>query len=293
MKFNKKKFNIILCFVLVLICATVSFIGIDSNVGGINADNNGGSSNSEIVDSDEEEAPFVNPETSDGENSEANEQTQTIDKAPSFTNAWAAYYYALEMSKKIPCYEVNYTTVNAKATNYPVYVYFYERKYVANKLNEVALINTGATVVDVSVINVDSGHPYTTYAYYNFDEKYAKTHLDYAISWEEIQRREKIFQYQVPYELNEQTADARISSPPKKSYYEIKMTLKPSAWKTYKEQLVEKLGEGCKEEPTVNSISVTIKIDKEYGTFISFESNEKFTGKYTYEKLTADAEGVG
>lgn len=299
MKFNKKKFNFIVCFVLILISAAVAFAGISSNVGKISADNEAlefpmdDLFDSSIGDETSNEDSTNNEESSGSQNGSGQSSTVENAKTLKFTNAWEAYYYALDLSKTTPCYEVNTQTIKAESTSLPVKVFFKETKYVANKLSEVALVNVGATVFDVSIITIEPDGPYTTYAYYNFDKQYGSTHREYMLTMDQIREKEPILQYEIPYVLNEQTADAQISCPPKKDYYEIKMTLKPSSWKNYKKTLMKALEGYCKEEPTVNSATITIRIDKKTGLFKSYQSNESFIGTVSYESLNAEVEGTG
>lgn len=295
MKFNKRKFNLIVCFVMVLICVTVAFssIAVEKSVtSGINAEEN-----QENVDNfDKEENTQDNKDcgnsstTDNSETDDSNNESEVkeIGKAPSFSNAWAVYYYALEKDKVIPSYQIYSQKVHAEASGYPVTVDFSTKRNIFDQITNISVINAVSTVIDLGNlgINVNDGKNWTSYSYFDLEKETFNEVGNYELTFAEGRKKYPMFVWEVPcYEINESTATARLSNPPKLDYYEVTFVLKSNAWQGYRNTLKESIGRNCKQLPNIQSITIKVKINKTYGTFMSFEMVENFTAIYSYNSL--------
>lgn len=302
MKFNKRKFNLILCFVMALICVTVAFssVAIENPLNRINAENESEDNSSDIIEEDKitqnggSEGSNASQESNKVESGD-DETTVSIDKAPKFKNVWEAYYYALEKDEVISSYQTYEQTVHAEANGYPVTVDFKTTRKIYDQITNISVINSVCTNIDIGNlgVNITDGKTFTSYC--NFDVANQTVHEahHYERSIESAKQDYVMLTYEVPpYIINEKTATASMANAPKKNYYELTFVLKSSAWQNYRYTLQNSIGDNCTQLPTINSITIKVKIDKTYGTFMSFEMTENFEAVYTYGSLDVSLDCV-
>ena len=260
MGFNIKKYNIVICFTIVLICLTVVFSSVDFS--------------SKLKEPTQLDAGSINADTEDpgiegNDSSSANTNSLGMPKLGNLSNVGyllnaidmlEKYDYGLTVSSKIEG-----TSMSVTGTQYlKSYVY---------KCGDTSYVYTNA---DGSQIPMGYGETYKEYMKINDSEisikrdgssiktqnltSYLSTHGE---------RPDKL-----PFILNSDTVKMTAKNNPSETYIELTLTLKPEAWKNYLLQLKANGGDGS--NPKISSITLTLKINKTYGYLISVNSEENY-----------------
>ncbi len=296
MRYNKRKLNFMIFFTIFLICITVGLGAADfsGSIGSSDAEQG-----EDIVDDGEIVLPpddGLSDDVNDGSQggSDENGGGQTSDNPQNipeltikFNNAWAAWNYALQMDEKYKSYVSYYQTIKGKADSYPVNVDVTISRDIYKDISQIYVVNTAKTNIDVldGFVDLGSGKNYTSYTCFDLENGIVSTPNDQT-TMEEYQSVHSIFTYEIPYIINQSTvSNAYLTNSYKKSYYEVTFVLNSKAWSVYAE--VVKGEVGIQDTPSFNSITVTAKISKQYGTFISISATENYSIDYRYGSIVA------
>lgn len=296
MRYNKRKLNFMIFFTIFLICITVG-LGTADFSGSI------GSSDAEqgedIVDDGEIVLPpddglfdDVDDDSQGGSDENGGGQTsnnpQNIPELTiKFNNAWAAWNYALQMDEKYKSYVSFYQTIKGKADSYPVSVGVTISRNIYKDISQIYVVNTAKTNIDVldGFVDLGSGKNYTSYTCFDLENGIVSTPNNQT-TMEEYRSVHSIFTYEIPYIINQSTvSNAYLTNSYKKSYYEVTFVLNSKAWSVYAEVVKGEIG--IQDTPSFNSITVTAKISKQYGTFISIAATENYSIDYRYGSIVA------
>ena len=260
MGFNIKKYNIVICFTIVLICLTVVFSSVDFS--------------SKLKDPTQLDAGSINADTEepgleDNNSSSTNANSLGMPKLSNLSNIGyllnaiemlEKYDYGLTVSSTIEGKSMGVTGIQSLTS----YIY---------KCGDTSYVYTDA---DGSKIPMGYGETYKEYMKINDSEisikrdgssiktqnltSYLSTHGE---------RPDKL-----PFTLNSDTVKMTAKNNPSETYIELTLTLKPEAWTNYLLQLKANGGDGS--NPKINSITLTLKINKTYGYLISVNSEESY-----------------
>lgn len=255
MEFESKKFNFIIISILVLICVVIVFCSVDiktndnEQMGQIDADNN-----------------FDNSEENN-DNMQGESEDIGMPELPGQLNGKSQLIYALDLLNKYN-YKVDITqsiygesggfggTQQLKFSSY----------YIDN-------IYYGKIVADGSDIPLGKGETYTMY--YKYDDNYITINKNNSLNTGMINdylNYNGVMPGQIPYNFDKITTS--VLNDPNASYYEISLTLNSSNWDNYLRYLSANGGTGS--NPKINSINLTLKINKKYGYIISISCMEKY-----------------
>ncbi len=249
MEINKRKFNIIVIFTVCLICLVVVFSSIDFTSAG-NID----TINDTIADEGETEVPEVDDET------EVVEE-QEIPAAQKFTvnTKWQCLYSALNNLKKYDYYMSWHQEIPNPLNDQIVDKYLYK---IENK-NYIKIISKGYETFN------EFGYSDETAVILYRNEKKLFTYSNYISEY-------GVAIAGIPYLLNNDTATIdNFTSDPLKDYYQLEVAVKPSGSKDYL-KCMQKNSSAVK-DPVMNSLTLTIKIDKKTCTINSVSAIEKYT----------------
>ena len=266
-----------MCFTLVLICLAVVFSTVDV------------SSLQSMDDPDQSYAEPDNPNGGD-EPTDPTTPTDPSDEIPeedegkfqklnvTFTNGWVALNYALGLLEDND-YKITFSQqIEAKDTTF--------NQGGIQKINK-EIYNVGGigyvkTVADGSDIPLGMGENYTDYIVVNsssVDYKRDGGNLTTS-SIDDYLAKYGYLPNGIPYTLNMSTASLSFNIVRPKNgsaYYELNLTLNSKAWAGYLVGLEATGGEGS--NPQMQSIVLTIRIDKDYGYITSLTATEKYTIK--------------
>lgn len=288
MIFNKKKFHILTGLTVFLIAIIVGFsaFGLTMIEAGDVSQVEG--STAETPEEKDEFEIETDTEVPEEDDSEMNKLTNL------FTNAWTAFNYALEMEKQHSHYFSYTNTMHGDVANLPVTVDVKINRHIYNDISEIYVVNTPKTVIDFGNLGIDAqlGENYTSYTMFDI----ANDTLTQGGALENLTQHKKdvlLTTYDFPYVVNKNTAEVLggIKNNPDLPYYEIKMRLKPEAWKTYALTLQKVLG--IDNVPVISGVTLNIKINKTYGTFYSIEADESFSCIYKYGEISAKINATG
>lgn len=279
MVFNKRKFNVIMCFTLVLICLAVVFSTVDV---------------SSLQSMDDPDQSYAEPDNPNGGDEPTDPTTPTDpsdeDEIPeedegkfqklnvTFTNGWVALNYALGLLEDND-YKITFSQqIEAKDTTF--------NQTGTQKINK-EIYNFGGigyvkAIADGSDIPLGMGENYTDYIVVNsssVDYKRDGGNLTTS-SIDDYLAKYGYLPNGIPYTLNMSTASLSFNIVRPKNgsaYYELNLTLNSKAWAGYLVGLEATGGEGS--NPQMQSIVLTIRIDKDYGYITSLTATEKYTIK--------------
>lgn len=249
MEFNKRKFNIIVIFTVCLICFIVVFTAVDFS-SAINTDLIPNTS----ADSEEEKPLEKNPE-------EEIVPTE-IESAPIFTarQKWQCLNYALNNLEKYD-YRMMW---NQKVPN-----------AVNDQIIEKSIYKTsGKYYIKIAASGYES---FKNFAYVdaatavlNFNgNKTTLSYSDYSSAWG------RGF-HQLPYSLMQPLCEiTKFDSDPLKDYYTLDVSISSAQFADYA-KLMTKISPKAK-DPQIESINLSIKIDKESGTIKSMRIIEIYS----------------
>lgn len=276
MVFNKRKFNVILCFTLVLICLAVVFSTVDvSSFQDIENPDHSYAEPNEPSQGDDPTNP-TNPTNPSDEEIPEEDEEKFQKLGITFTNGWTALNYALNLLKDND-YKISLSQqVDAKDTTF--------NQGGIQKINK-EIYNVGGigyvkVVADGSGVPLGMGENYTDYIVVNqnlVDYRRAGQNLTTS-SVDDYIVKNGYLPNEIPYKLNMSTASLSFSvvRPNNgRAYYELNLTLNSKAWAAYLVGLEATGGEGS--NPQMQSIVLKIRIDKDYGYITSITANEKYT----------------
>lgn len=263
-----------MCLTLVLVCLAVVLTSVGQSAverqdpSKINAETEaeedwgGESSVDEVVPSDDFE------KSEEGKEQAQESQTQ---KAPNFSNGVQALAYALSQLEQ-NSYSIKYSqtvvgeSIGVKGTQRI-------NREIYNE-NGVSYIKA---VADGSEIPMGLGETYTEFYY--IDSSNVVKNRDGKILTETKSAyvsKYGILLSEIPYNLNAVSSkNITFNKNIKASYYTITINLPQCAWGNYLKYIGAVGGEGC--NPQMESIKLTIKIDKEYGVIKQINADEKYT----------------
>ncbi len=289
MKFNKRKFNFMFILTVVLICLTVGLSNVNFNgaIGSTDADGD-----DTIIDGGE-------GGDNEGDGSEGGENPSDGNEIPKLdiklTNAWTAWYKALEMDSKYKSKVLfsQITNGNAEAMGIKVNVKASINREIYNNIDEVYVINNAKTDISVlgGMIDLGDGKNFISYSLFNLKDGNvytpgSKRPID------DYKKEKLIMTYEIPYIITPDTvSSAYFNSDPNKNYYEINFVLNSKAWEIYQKVVQDEIG--VNQLPKINSITVTAKISKTYGTFMSVVASENYTVVYEYNGIKVDVNCSG
>ena len=297
MSYNKRKLNFMIFFTIFLICITVG-LGTADFSGSI------GSSDAEPGDEIVDDSEIVVPPDEDlsgdvGDGSQpgsgesgggqtSNNYQNIPELTIKFNNAWTVWSYAIKMDEKYKSYVSFYQTIKGEAAGYPVSVDVTLKRDIYKDISQVYVVNNAKTNINVleGFIDVGNGKNYTSYTCFDAQNNLVTT-PDYKTTMDEYYAGHYVFTYELPYIINQNTvSSAYLTSNYKKSYYEVTFVLNSKAWANYAYAVKGEIG--GKDLPSFSSITVTAKISKQYGTFISISATENYSINYEYGAINAN-----
>ena len=297
MRYNKRKLNFMIFFTIFLICITVG-LGTADFSGSI------GSSDAEPGDEIVDDSEIVVPPDEDlsgdvGEGSQpgsgesgggqtSNNYQNIPELTVKFNNAWTVWNYAIQMDEKYKSYVSFYQTIKGEAAGYPVSVDVILKRDIYKDISQVYVVNNAKTNINVleGFIDVGNGKNYTSYTCFDAQNNLVTT-PDHKTTMDEYYAGHHVFTYELPYIINQNTvSSAYLTSNYKKSYYEVSFVLNSKAWANYAYAVKGEIG--AKDLPSFSSITVTAKISKQYGTFISISATENYSMNYEYGAINAN-----
>mgnify|MGYP004670755049 CR=1 FL=1 len=273
MNFNIRKYNIVICFTIVLICLAVVFSSVDFS--------------SKLKDPTKIDADVINADSNnqDPENNNSNSDTNSLGM-PKLTNINNNMAYLLNALDILEKYDYNLTissTIEGKSGNFGGTQKLVSKIY---KLKDESYIVTDA---DGSQIPLGYGETYTEYTKLTNSSVSIKRKGGSA-------KTQKLTDYlsvrgvrpdTLPFVLNSKTVKISPKNDPTKTYLELTLTLTTNAYKDYLKQLEANGGEGS--NPSIDSITLTLKINKTYGYIISATSKENYSISRNGMRATTNA----
>ena len=271
MNFSNKKFNIIVCFTIALICLAVVFSSVE-----FDAVANGSNSPSDSIVGDgalaEPENPSEKPDGSENNSQENEENMPSL--GVTITNGWTVFNYAMELLEKYD-HRIEYRqTIKAETLGITAVQKINKNIYNVDGKAYVKVFNDG------SGVPMNMGVTYNEYLVVNGDSvalrREGQNLNNYTM--EEYLKKFGVKINQIPYDINQNSAklSMRIVRPSfGASYYELTFTLNSLAWKGYTKNLEANGGPGS--NPKVNSITATLKINLKYGYIMSLSAQENYT----------------
>lgn len=264
MSFSKKKFNIIVCITLALISIVVAFSTIDfsspkHNTSIDQADAETGDDNKD----GNNEKPGSDENTNQGKT----DQEGMVKTNPSFTSGAQALSYALDMLNKYDHRITKSQAVDAKAGSIGG----------VQKLNE-WIYNVGGnsyikTVADGSAVPAGQGETYTEFKKIEGSNIAIKRNGLTTQTTAQYLSVYGVLPNTVPYDMKAAIKTIPLlKDDPGKSYYTVSVTLNASCWKNYVKCMTATGGSA----PSMKSITLTVKIDKSYGTISSVSAVENY-----------------
>ena len=265
MSYSKKKFNIIVCITLALISIVVAFSTIDftspkHNTSIDQADAETGEDN--------KNKDGENADSKDNTNQGENNQNGMTKTNPSFTSGAQALSYALDMLKKYDHRITKSQAVDAKAGSIGG----------VQKVNE-WIYNVGGksyikTVADGSAVPAGQGENYTEFKKIEGSNIAIKRNGLTTQTTAQYLSVYGILPNAVPYDMNAAIKTIPLlKDDPGKSYYTVSVTLNAACWKNYVKNMTANGGAA----PSMKAITLTVKIDKAYGTISSISAVENYT----------------
>ncbi len=254
MEFESKKFNFIIVSILILICVVVVFCSVDiksidnGQMGQIDADNDNIQDNDDEIQID-------------------NTEEIGMPELPGQLNGKAQLVYALDLLNKYN-YKVDISqSIYGEAGGFGGTQLLKFSSYYINN------VYYGKIVADGSDIPLGKGETYTMY--YKYDDEYITVNKNDNLNTGVINdylNYNGVMPGQIPYNFEGTTTS--VLNDPNASYYEISLTLNSDNWNNYLKYLSANGGTGS--NPKINSVNLTLKINKKYGYIISISCTEKY-----------------
>ena len=300
MQYNKRKFNFIIFFTIFLICLTVG-LGTADFDSMLSSDAERDDIIIEVEDSENKEDANIEEDNTNDDNTnlptiDNNENTLNYQNIPklttTFNNAWVAWNYAINIDKSFKS-SVDYDQIiNVSAIDGIVKAKSTIDREIYNQLTKIYVKNSPETLVEALSFEVKKTVGYNFYNCFDMIEQKVFRKDQSVLTFDEYLEGNKCFTFDLPYVINKNTVSSiSLINNYKKSYYEINMTLNSKSWDKYSQSI--KAGIGLKEEPEIQEIVLTVKINKEYGTLISLQAKEKYKEVYTYDGIDINCDGNG
>lgn len=271
MVFNKKRFNIIVCLTLALICMAVVFSTIDYSA--IN-----GSKDPDQSYADNEDSDQTNPSDPSGNNPDnpSNNESDMPKLDSIITNGWTVFNYAMEILEKYDHRIICNQTIDAKDTTF-------NQGGIQKVYKEIYNIGGNSyvkVVADGSGVPLNMGENYTDYIVVNQNKIETKRDDNNSVNYSlnDYLAKFGILPNEIPYNLNKDSAKLNMNIVKPTSgaaYYELTLTLSSSAWQGYLKSLSANGGAGS--NPKINSIAITMKVNLNYGYLMSLTATENYT----------------
>ena len=248
----------------------------------------GGGENDDVLQDDEINIPPQIEDDEETDSSEPSQPPQELEEVKvAFQNAWQAFKYAETKNSELKSYVVLNQGATAKTTilGVPVNVKASVNRKIYNNIEDIYVVTDVKSDLDIGSLGIDKTmyEGFNACTVFETDEDLVQDADGWAMSLEDYVALNGITLYQIPFKINKETATVLggLVSNPKNSYYEIKMQLNEKAWKNSYEKALKNTIQ-VEDTPKIESVILTIRIDKKYGTFQSIESEEKFTFDYPY-----------
>ncbi len=260
MTFNKRKFNIVVVFTLLLICVVVVFSAVELSAITTDiptqTDAEGGDEDGDLP-----------PNGADGEIENLGMKKL---KSP-FKNGFEALNYALSMLKYDNKISVDSSIIGEDQTT----------GVGGEQLLNKEIYNIGGKsyikiVANGNKIPFGQGETYTQYLYLTASNIIHKKEGANIVSGtiSDYLAKNGVLPCDIPYVLNQHTVKITDQTDSLKDYYQYKLVLSSGAWKDYLKGIAYTGGSGS--NPSMKSITLTVKIDKTYGCFKSIKAEENY-----------------